>query len=124
LKNIVVELTKSPDIGQFASRVASGEQFSGPKAGQKDDKAHPPIHPVKHLDKNSVHSDEWRVYDLLSRHFLASLAKDAKGSETKVKVDYGEAFHIDGEECLEMNWLEIFPWIKWSDKDIPCFFEG
>ena len=70
--------------------------FAGPKAGKKDDKAHPPIHPVKHVDRGSLSNDEWRIYDLLSRHFLASLAKDAKGSETKVKIVFGENFHVDG----------------------------
>ena len=99
--------------------------YAGPKWGKKDDKAHPPIHPVKHADRNSLTDMEWKIYDLLSRHFLASLAKDAKGSETRVTVDLGgESFHCEGEECLEANWLEIFPWFKWSDKTIPRFFEG
>ena len=87
LKKIVNELTNSPEIGAFATKVASGEQFSGPKHGKKDDKAHPPIHPVKYADKAGLTDQEFKIYDLLSRHFLATLAKDAKGNETKVKVE-------------------------------------
>jgi DNA topoisomerase-3 len=30
--------------------------------------------------------DEWRVYEIISRHFLACISKDAIGSETKVDV--------------------------------------
>jgi DNA topoisomerase-3 len=53
------------------------------------------------------------------------LAKDAIGSETKVKVELGgEMFHADGESCEQKNWLEIFHWFKWSDKVLPNFYEG
>jgi len=74
--------------------------FAGPKQGRKDDKAHPPIHPVKHADRAALTDSEWKIYDLLTRHFLATLAKDAIGSETKVKIEIGgEMFHADGESC-------------------------
>jgi len=33
--------------------------------------------------------DEWRVYELVSRHFLATISKDAIGNETKVDVQLG-----------------------------------
>lgn len=125
LKSIVQSLKASPVVGDFATRVHSGEMYAGPKWGKKDDKAHPPIHPVKHADRNALTDQEWKIYDFITRHFLASLSKDAKGSETRVTADLGgETFHTEGEECLEPNWLEIFPWFKWSDKTIPRFFEG
>lgn len=31
--------------------------------------------------------NQQRVYELIVRHFLACCAKDAKGQETKVKID-------------------------------------
>ena len=54
--------------------------WGGPKNGNLDDKAHPPIHPVKNATRNELSSDEWRVYEILSRHFLATISKDAVGS--------------------------------------------
>lgn len=50
-----------------------------PKMGNSDDQAHAPIHPVKPLVKSSVSREEWNVYDLISRHFLACCSKDAIG---------------------------------------------
>ena len=47
LRKIVSSLESSPDFGTFASKVASGDMWGGPKNGKLDDKAHPPIHPVK-----------------------------------------------------------------------------
>ena len=32
--------------------------------------------------------DDWRVYELVVRHFLACCSRDAKGQETKVKVGF------------------------------------
>jgi DNA topoisomerase-3 len=46
--------------------------WGGPKNGKQDDKAHPPIHPVKGARKEDMSNDEWRIYDLVARHFLAT----------------------------------------------------
>jgi len=51
--------------------------YMQPKPGKSNDQAHPPIHPVKSLDKNSVTPEEWKVYDLIVRYFLGACSKDA-----------------------------------------------
>lgn len=63
--------------------------WGGPKNGNLDDKAHPPIHPVKNATRSQLSNDEWRVYEILSRHFLATISKDAVGSETLIKAEIG-----------------------------------
>jgi DNA topoisomerase-3 len=47
LKKICDSLVSSESFGAFAERVSSGELWTPPKKGKHDDKAHPPIHPVK-----------------------------------------------------------------------------
>lgn len=47
LKDLIGKLRNSPQIGEFAEKVHSGQMWSGPRNGNSDDKAHPPIHPVK-----------------------------------------------------------------------------
>ena len=79
---IVDKLKANENFGPYAERVANRELWAGPKAGKHDDKAHPPIHPVKNADRNSITNDEWRIYDMLSRHFLATISKDAELAET------------------------------------------
>jgi DNA topoisomerase III len=120
LRKIVEELRHGNGYGEFADRVASGEMWGGPKNGKQDDKAHPPIHPVKHAAKEDMSHDEWRVYELICRHFLATISKDAVGSETKVDVALGsEIFTAKGLIIEEQNWLEVFHYEKWSDSVIP-----
>ena len=42
-----------------------------------------------------------RVYDFVTRNFLATCSKAAVGFETRVDVDIGgEAFHTTGEDCI------------------------
>jgi DNA topoisomerase-3 len=54
--------------------------FGPPRRGNQDDKAHPPIHPVKNAERESLEDEkEWKIYELLSRHFLATLSKNAVG---------------------------------------------
>lgn len=83
LKEIVKELSKIPDYASFTDRLYSEKLFSGPKNGKLDDKAHPPIHPVKAYRDGDIGGevkDEWGpVYDLISRSFLATISRDAIG---------------------------------------------
>ena len=125
LRNIVSALEQGEGFGDFAQRVASGEMWGGPKNGKLDDKAHPPIHPVKGARKEEMDSNEWKIYDLISRHFLATISKDAIGNETKVDVQLGsEIFIAKGLIIEEQNWLEVFPFEKWSDTVLPQIAKG
>ena len=61
----------------YASKLLAEDKFLRPRAGNKNDQAHPPIHPVKAAARGQMTDEEWKVYDLISRHFLASCSKDA-----------------------------------------------
>jgi DNA topoisomerase III len=65
--------------GEFASDLMNGK-FLWPKAGSHDDQAHPPIHPTKNVElADLVDPDEKKIYELVTIHFLACCAQDAKG---------------------------------------------
>ena len=77
-----------------SSRLQNGG-FTPPRRGKKDDHAHPPIHPTAHV-ANLV-GDEKRVYEYITRRFLACCSKDALGWQTTVEVQYGdEEFYATG----------------------------
>ena len=61
--------------------------FTPPRKGKKNDKAHPPIHPTAYA--GTLAGDEKRVYEFITRRFLASCSKDAEGQETTVEVMCG-----------------------------------
>ena len=88
--------------------------------GKKSDQAHPPIHPIKRADQ--LAGDEARVYEFIVRHFLACVSKDAVGAETTVNINIaGERFSAQGLSVLERNYLDVYVYDKWSDKEIPDY---
>ena len=125
LFQIVNNLCTNNEFGDYAKRVANKELWAGPKRGKHDDNAHPPIHPVKNADKNSLTDPEWKIYDMLARHFLATISKDAELYETAVKVGMGgEFFNAKGVAIEKLNWLEVFHWDKQMENELPNFTEG
>jgi len=64
--------------------------WSAPGRGKIDNRTHPPIHPVKNANREQLSESEWKVYELLAKHFLASISKDAVGTKTEVVVNIGE----------------------------------
>lgn len=103
------------------------ERFDPPRKGKHDDAAHPPIHPVRSVTQRAFGSDNdrWRVYEFICRHFLASCSRDAKGSTTTFEVFYGtEAFQICGDQVLELNFLEVYTYMKWTGRLLPAWYVG
>ena len=72
-------------------------EFSKPRRGKKNDKAHPPIHPTAHA--GGLNGDDKKVYEFVTRRFLACCSKDAEGFETTVEVVAGgEEFSATGKQ--------------------------
>lgn len=115
LRAIAEAHQQHPEWGQFAERVIAWGP--NPRNGKKSDEAHPPIHPTKCA--NNLTGDEKRVYDLVARHFLACVSKDAVGSETIVTVNIAdEIFTASGLVILERNYLDVYPYDKWNAKEV------
>ncbi|KAH8255587.1 hypothetical protein KR038_006834 [Drosophila bunnanda] len=113
--------TGHPDWGAFAQRVV--DWGPNPRNGSKSDQAHPPIHPTKPAD--NLQGNDARVYELVVRHFLACVSKDAIGSETLVHIDIaGEKFTGNGLVIHERNYLDVYVYEKWNAKQIHHYEQG
>lgn len=56
------------------------------------------------------------------RHFLACLSKNAEGRETTVEIDIaGEKFTTNGLEIIAKNYLDVYIYEKWNNKQIHCY---
>lgn len=71
-------------------RLDTGNGYTPPRRGKNNDKAHPPIHPTAHAA--NLAGDEKRVYEFVTRRYLACCSKDAEGWETTVEVKCGGEF--------------------------------
>ncbi|TNN21131.1 DNA topoisomerase 3-alpha [Schistosoma japonicum] len=143
LKSLVRVQTQDFRWSDFANRIL--ERGPNPRNGKSSDKAHPPIHPLKAGD--SLQGDEARLYELVTRHFLACLSADAEGAETIVRLcigkptlprtssssacmvnlltpEDGELFESKGLMILALNYLEVYIYDRWAEKDMPIFQLG
>ncbi|XP_055920463.1 DNA topoisomerase 3-alpha isoform X2 [Eupeodes corollae] len=121
LRNLVEQHVTHSDWGQFASRIL--EWGPNPRNGNKTDQAHPPIHPTKMV--THLNGNEGRVYELIVRHFLACVSKDATGSETVVNIDIAsEKFNATGLCIYERNYLDVYVYDKWNAKQIHKYEVG
>jgi DNA topoisomerase-3 len=130
-----IQMPVPGDIGAFASQLASNRdsRFRRPNAGGHDDKAHPPIHPLKPISELSAATGGSakkrelgpKLLNLIARHFLACVSPDAVAASTSVRVTYGgEEFSTSGQTVVNRGWLEIFTFERWSDSAVPNYAVG
>merc|ERR1719158_1152702 len=107
--------------GGYVQTLQNG-RFTHPRQGPNNDQAHPPIHPVKIAEENQLDADEWKVYDYITRHFLACVSPDARGRKTEVEVQCATEFF--STSCLiviDRGYLEIYPFDRWGSQALPPF---
>ncbi|KAL9127261.1 MAG: hypothetical protein Q9217_003820 [Psora testacea] len=122
LRKLIEKQAQDHAWGPHARGLLNGA-FKQPRAGRNNDEAHPPIHPVNYVVPTSLVDEERRVFEFIVRRFLACCSDDAKGESTTVEILYGnETFFTNGLIVLERNYLEVYPYEKWtSSQPLPCF---
>lgn len=128
LKSFIQKQVGHPVWGQFSTRLLSPAQdddpvtFNWPRTGPHNDGAHPPIHPTQEAPASFESPDHQRVYEYITKRFLASCSIDAIGSETRTEVLVGssECFSAKGLVVERRGYLEVIhPFERWNDKDMP-----
>ncbi|KAK4157959.1 DNA topoisomerase [Chaetomidium leptoderma] len=125
LRALVRKQTQDNRWGPFAQNLVDGA-FQQPREGRHDDKAHPPIHPITYAAPTVLDDNEKRVYELVTRRFLACCSEDARGAATDIEILYGdEAFNAHGVIVLERNYLDVYPYENWTGTaQLPKFTVG
>ncbi|KAF9158345.1 DNA topoisomerase [Actinomortierella ambigua] len=123
LRALVEKQTNDGTWGEFAQRLTQGGGFRQPRKGKNNDQAHPPIHPVMHV--SNLQGEEKKVYEFVVRRFLACCAEDARGDQTNVTVQlHTEIFSATGLIIKERNYLDVYPYDKWTGTVIPEYAVG
>ncbi|MEM0360496.1 MAG: DNA topoisomerase, partial [Candidatus Diapherotrites archaeon] len=95
-----------------------------PSSGAKPTKDHPPIHPVD-FPKEKLSSQEWKIYELVSRRFFAVLSEDAVVENISAEIDLaGEPYMARGQRYLELGWKKFYPYSKASEVLLPSLSPG
>ncbi len=96
-----------------------------PTRGAKETTDHPPIHPTGAGDPEKMKPEEWKLYNLVARRFLATLSDAAVIEGTKVVVDVaGEPFVAKGDILVVPGFRAVYPYGLKKDEQLPALSEG
>ncbi|RMF05448.1 DNA topoisomerase I [Candidatus Woesearchaeota archaeon] len=123
IKKIVQALAGQEQYSQHCAALLSKSKLK-PNNGKKTDPAHPAIYPTG--IKASLSGDKMKIYDLIVRRFLATLADPAVRETVTMKITAsGEVFVSRGTRTLEKGWHEFYgPHLKMEEQTLPNASEG
>jgi len=123
-REILTALEGAERLGALAKKI-NGQDKLEPTRGKKMATDHPPIHPTAALAKGAVSEQDWKIYELIARRFLATLAPKAKIASVRIDFDAnGEPFFIRGSQTKSPGWLEFYPYGKRKDNLVPDINKG
>lgn len=123
LKQILSELEKVTAFKPLVGKILALPKLS-PSAG-KETKDHPPIHPVTAAPRAALTEKQWRVYELICRRFLATLAEEAITFNTRVELLVkDEPFIANGQIIQKLGWKEFYPYSSIKETVLPKLEKG
>ncbi len=119
LAELTGEIGRSSYFSGMCSKVLSQKKITASR-GRKRSTDHPPIHPTMAAQKGRLSADEWKIYELVARRFLATLMPAGKLKSISVKIDINsEKFTANGSHLVEKGWVEVYPYYKHKDLYVP-----
>jgi DNA topoisomerase-1 len=102
-----------------------GQEKIVPTRGKSFATDHPPIHPVRGATKSKIRGDKWKIYELICRRFLATVAPPARVRTSEAEIDVKkERFLCEGREILSPGWRSYYPYYPAKESDLPELSEG
>lgn len=123
LKELVKELAKVDVYRSFANNLLKAPLHA--TRGEKETTDHPPIHPTGAANPDDLRADEWKLYNLISRRFLATLSTTSVVEETTATLDaQGERFIARGNVVVEAGYREIYHYGQKKELQLPPLAKG
>ncbi len=96
-----------------------------PNEGKKADPAHPAIYPTG-TKPQGLNTYQHKLYDLITKRFLAVFGPPATREAAKVRIDAGgEIFVAEGVRTLEPGWMEFYqPYARLKEIILPPIEKG
>ena len=124
MREVLGYLKRVEGVGPYAEKLLSGGELK-PTRGKKQTTDHPPIYPTGYASKKALRDDQWKIYQLIVRRFLATLSGPSKSLRTTLRFDSGgEPLMTGGTIITEEGWLGIYPYSRRADEEIPDLSEG
>jgi DNA topoisomerase I len=115
----LVEKFKDGPFKEAAEFVLTQPSFRATR-GRSETTDHPPIYPTGVVDPKKLRPDAAKIYELVVRRFLATVAPDAIGRSRTVAVELrGERFEGKGQKILDPGWYRVYPYSQPEESAMP-----
>lgn len=114
-----------PELVDLASaRVEEGQKFACVNNAKIAD--HHAIIPTgQAADKSKLSEDEWKIYDLATRRFLAAFLPPAQLENTTLWIAVeADRFKTTGKAFIDKGWMVAEPWRSSEDVILPKLAKG
>lgn len=119
LSGTLSALAQVPAYAPYAHKLLAGPLK--PTRGKVETTDHPPIHPTGVGDKDRLRADEWKLYNLIARRFMATLSGPCVVERTTVKFDVAvEPFTAKGDVVVSPGFREIYPYGAKKEDRLPA----
>jgi DNA topoisomerase-1 len=128
-RDLLESLSAGREFGDDAQRLLDAEEIT-PTSGDEETTDHPPIHPTGELPSASdLSEDEWEVYELVVRRFLATCADPARWEHLRVVAAVaGEttdrSLKANGKRLLDPGYHAVYPYRSTDETLVPDVTEG
>jgi DNA topoisomerase-1 len=124
LRGILSSLAEVPVYHEHAAKLLAGGALH-PTRGNKETTDHPPITPTAAADPDKLKPEEWKLYNLVARRFMATLSDEAIVEGTKLTVEVGgEPFVARGDILVVPGFRAIYPYGLKKDEQLPPLHEN
>ena len=107
--------------GKYALNLVD-KGYSAPEPGEEvGDNL--PIIPIKSVERGKLGPNEWKIYEYISKTFLASISKSAEVTWLEVAFKIGEEiFEYSLQHIVSKGFFNIAPWLNTiKDEELPTF---
>lgn len=120
IKDIVKGLESSfPSLVKLVNSVTKGEFVV--KQGSKEDPAHPAIHPTGNKISGKIKPQAYKLFELITRRFLASISRDATIRYQNVLLEF-EGVNLIHEivrrKVQFKGWLLLYPYHEVEEEEL------
>ena len=124
LSEVVTMLKGVPQYSNYCDELLAAQPLKATR-GKQETTDHPPIYPTGVGDPDKLRPEEWKLYNLIARRFLATLSEQPVIEGTKVTLDAGgQTFAASGDVLVKPGYRAIYPYGSKKDEQLPVLSVG
>jgi DNA topoisomerase I len=124
LRGILSELSSDREFAELCAPLLAKDKLT-PTRGKKQTTDHPPIHPTAAAPRGRLSAQEWKIYELVVRRFMATLADEAVVLSVRADLDCGpEPFVARGSRMADEGWYRYYPYGRKKEVILPHLENG